>query len=80
MENGRDIRALAIKGSVSRDVNFTTEGDDWRRIVSGLKWRYIRLIYWKELRWFYNRIIDAFGERRGSQLIALIKRVVPWVR
>jgi 2-polyprenyl-3-methyl-5-hydroxy-6-metoxy-1,4-benzoquinol methylase len=82
-----DIWALARKATV-RSKDFITEGDDYREVISGLRWRRVRIIPALMRRWLNSSLIRAvsysihriFGEQRGQKILNLIKKVLPIFR
>ena len=79
IEGGRNALALARKGRSSR-IDFSSEGDDYRKIMGSLKWRYPRLtlqFVWERLDIAIGFLIrHIFGQERGRKIIKSIKRLL----
>lgn len=78
-----DIWALARKATAGT-IDFLTEGDNCREIISGLRWRSIRIIPALVRRWLIRSVSLStrriFGENRGQKILELIKRLLPIFR
>jgi len=77
------IRALARKATVST-IDFNTEGDDYKRIISNLRRRYIRIITVRVRNLVASPVSLSIrlvlGEQRGRKILNLIKKLVPIFR
>lgn len=78
-----NIQALAKKDGIST-IDFSTEGDDYKKIISHLRWRYVYLIPTIVKRWLIKVVSPSirriFGEQRGRKILELIKKLVPIFR
>lgn len=83
IDGSGNVQALAKKGTMST-IDFNTEGDDYRKIISSLRWSYVRIITVIIRRWLINTVSLStrriFGENRGQKFLELIKRLLPIFR
>ncbi len=80
VENGWDIRALARKGNLADNIDFSTQGDNYQQIISGLRWRYVNLSLHFTKGWLINAVSltvrRIFGESAGRKILGLVKRLL----
>lgn len=83
IEDGGNIQALAKKGDIS-PINFSSQGDDYKKIISHLRWRYVYLMPVVVKGWLIRTVSLSirriFGEQRGRKILELIKKLVPVFR
>jgi len=83
IDSSGNIMALARKGIISK-ADFNIVGDDYREIISSLRWRSVRIIPALVRRWLIRSVSRSirrmFGEQRGRKILNLIKKLVPIFR
>jgi len=80
IENGWDVRAVARKGGTVGNIDFSSQGDDYKEIISNLKWRHARLWLHLAQGWLTSKVSltirRTFGESAGRKILGLIKRLL----
>lgn len=82
IENGWDVRAVAKRSNMKGNIDFSAEGDDYKEIISNLKWRYILLAGRKikikllgiPIGAVSSGITYVFGEQKGREIKERIKK------
>ncbi|MDI6806453.1 MAG: class I SAM-dependent methyltransferase [Candidatus Aenigmarchaeota archaeon] len=72
------VRIIGKKRGKIGKINFDKEGDDYKKIMRNLKWRYTylipKLLYLKVVKLIKKLIILFFGEAMGDKIINFLKQ------